>query len=166
MQPEILSRRGRRDRMAPRTTQPFHRPAVSGIAGGVFKRVEHVIQSHRPQTMKQGPGVFQHDPGLLALVNQLGEELAHPLVAPVENRGVVIIANPLVIHHVLEITDNRGSGQIPAACRNQRLVHMQGNGAGGANPAEINSAVGQKNRLVAIVEQGFFHEGFRTADVR
>ncbi|CDI02151.1 hypothetical protein BN873_260007 [Candidatus Competibacter denitrificans Run_A_D11] len=166
VQPEILGWRRRCHRMAPRTSQPLHRPPVSRIARCILEGVEHIVQPHRPQAVEQGAGILQHHPRLLALVNQLRDKFAYPLVAPVKNRRIVIIANALVIHHVLEVADNGRRGQVAATCGNQGLVHVQSDGTRRADTPEIDPTLRQENRLAAASAQGFFDQMFRTANVR
>jgi hypothetical protein len=52
----------------------------------------------------------------------------------------VVIANPLILHHVLEVADDGGGTEISPAGRDQRLVLVQGDGAGGTHRAEGNPA--------------------------
>jgi hypothetical protein len=101
MKPIILHRRGRRDRMTPRASQPFNGGAILRFAGDALQIVEYVIRPHLTQAVQQRPGVFQHDPRLPAFGDQLRNQFAHPFVAPEKDRRVVIIADSLVIHHVL-----------------------------------------------------------------
>ena len=83
--------------------------------------------------------------GDLPSPDELGDELAHALVAPDEGRGVVVIPDPLVLHHVLEVADDGGGVQVAAAGRDQRLVLVQGDGAGGTDAAEVDpAAVGEQ----------------------
>ena len=152
--------------MAPRTAQPFDAAPIIGIATGVLQGVEHIVQTHRPHPVKKGAGIFQHHSRLLALVDQLRDKFANPLVAPVKGRRVVVIADVLVIPHIFQIADDRRRGQIAATGGNQRLVHVQGNGAGGANMAEINPAFWQIRGLGATGAHRLFHERLRTADIR
>ena len=110
--------------------------------------VEHVVQAHLAQAVQQGAGVFQHHARLLALVHQLRDELAHALVAPVEDRGVVVVADARVVHHVLEVADDLGGAQVAAAGRDQRLVHVQGDGERALDAAEVNPALRQEDLLL------------------
>ena len=166
MQAEILHRRGRRHRVAPRAAQPFDRRGGSGVAGDALEVVEDVVQAHLAQAVQQGAGVFQHHARLLAFVHQLRDELAHALVAPVEDRGVVVVADARVVHHVLEVADDLGRGEIAAAGRDQRLVHVQGDGERALDAAEVNPALRQEDRLAAAGAQGGFNLSFSAADIR
>ena len=147
VQPVILHRGGGGDGMAPGHAQPFHRPVEVRVAGDAFEGVEDVVPAHLAQAMKEGARVFQHDPRRLALGDELGDELAHALVAPGEDRGVVVVANALVFHHVLEVADDGGGAQVMAPRRDQGLVHVQGDGAGGAGLAKIDPAPVAKQGL-------------------
>jgi hypothetical protein len=49
------------------------------------------MQAHLSQSVEQTPGVVEQDPRLLAFVHERGNELADPLVAPVEDRRVVVV---------------------------------------------------------------------------
>ncbi len=81
-----------------------------------------------------------------------------------EDRRVVVVADALVFHHVLEIADDARRGQIASAGRNQRLVHVQGDGASRADASEIDPAFRQEHRPIATGAHRVFHQGFRTAD--
>ena len=94
-----------------------------------------------PQAVQQRPGILEHDSRLFALIDKLRDELAHPFVAPVENGSVMVVADSWIIHHVLEIADDVGGGQILAAGGDQRLVHVQGNGKRAVDVSEINPAI-------------------------
>ena len=124
------------------------------------------MQAHGAQAVEQGAGILQHHPRLLALVDQLRDKFADALVAPMEHRRVVIIANALVLHHVLEIADDGRGVQVTATRRNQWLMHVQGDGAGSADVTEIDAAFRQEHRAGATGAQSLFHERLRTADVR
>ena len=58
-----------------------------------FEGVEDVVQAHLAQAVEQAAGVFEHDPRLLPFVDELRDEFAHPLVAPVEDGGIVVVAD-------------------------------------------------------------------------
>jgi hypothetical protein len=77
----------------------------------------------------------------------LRNKLAHPAVAPDEGRGIVVIADPLVFHHVLQIADQGGGLQVVPAGRDQRLVLMQCDGGGGPDLADVQAAPGGEQRL-------------------
>jgi hypothetical protein len=92
MQPVILHRGGGGDSVPPRAAKPLHRVPQVEVAGQRSQGVKDVVQASAAQPVQQGAGVLQHDPRLLALAEQLGDELAHPLVAPVEHRSVMAVA--------------------------------------------------------------------------
>src|SRR5262245_46373142 len=78
---------------------------------------------------------------MLALMNELRNKVAHALVAPMEHRRVVIVADALVVHHVFEVANERRRVQVASPCRYQRLMHMKGNRKSAPNPREIHSAI-------------------------
>jgi len=166
MQAEVL--RGRRGRygMTPGTAEPFHAPPIVRIAGRIFQGVEDIVQTHIAQTVKQGAGIFQHHPRFLALMDELRDKFADPLVAPMKTGGIVIVANPLVIHHVLEVADHPRRLQVMAPGGNQRLVHVQGDRAGCTDSAEFNPAIGQEGRPVVTGAQGLVNQRFGAANIR
>jgi len=94
--------------MAPWAAKPLHRLPQVRVAGEWPQGVEEVVQAGAAQPVQQGAGVLQHDPRLLALAEQLADELAHPLVAPVEHRGVVVVADVGVLQHPLQVADDGG----------------------------------------------------------
>ena len=151
--------------MPPRTPKPFDRPLVARIAGDSFETVQDVVESHLPNPVQQRARVFQHDPRLFAFVDQLRDEFPHPLIAPMEHRSVVIIADALVIHHILQVTDDFGGAQVVASGRNQRLVHVQGDRESALDVAEIDSTLRQVSRPVLAAADRRFNHGFGPADV-
>ena len=124
VQPEVLRGRGGGHRVAPGAAQPLHSLAGPGITGEIPERIEDVIQAHLPHPVQQGARVVEHHPGLAALAEQLPDELAHPLVAPHEHRGIVVVADVLMVHHPRQVADDRRRAQV-AAGRDERLVHVQ-----------------------------------------
>src|SRR6516225_2093716 len=104
--------------MAPSGTQPLDGTPVSGIQCDALQIVEDIVQNHRTESVKKTTRVVQHHPRLLALCYQLWDELTHAFVTPMENLRVMVIADLRVIHHVLQIADDRRSLQIGAARRN------------------------------------------------
>ena len=116
MQPIVLHRRRGRDGMPPPGPQPLDLAAVARIAGDGAQRVEHVAEPHLTQAPEQRARIIQHDARLLALFDQLGHELAHPLVAPVEHGGIAtLLVVPVLSHHVLEVAGDFRRAQIVAA---------------------------------------------------
>jgi hypothetical protein len=57
-----------------------------------------------------------------------------------EYRGVMIVAYRLVLHHILQITDDCCATELVTACRDQWLVHVQRNGTGRPNRPKVNIA--------------------------
>jgi hypothetical protein len=98
---------------------------IRWIARDRSETLKDIVEAHLSQSMQQAARVFQHDARLLALIHQLRDELSHPLVAPVKNRSVMVVTDPWVIHHRLEIADNSSTSQVITASRDQRLVHVQ-----------------------------------------
>jgi len=88
--------------------------------------------------MQQGPGVLKHDARALALLHQRRDDFTHAAVTGAEYRGVVIVAYRLVLHHVLQVADDGCATELVTPCRNQRLVHVQRNGAGRPNLPKID----------------------------
>jgi hypothetical protein len=82
----------------------------------------------------------------------------------VEDGGVVIVADALVLHHVLQIADDRRRAQIAAPRWNQRLVHVQGSGKRALDSIEIYGTVGMAVR--ARLSHCLINKVFRSADVR
>ncbi len=91
--------------------------------------------------MKQTAGIIEHNSRLLAFTNKLGHELTDPLITPMKNGGIVVVSDIRVVHHVFEVTDDRGCVQITAACGYQRLVHMKSDRKGAADVVEVDTAV-------------------------
>ena len=165
MQAKVLRRRGGRHGVSPRATEPFHGPSVPMVAGDSFQIIEHIIQAHLAKAVQEGSGVFQHHPRLLAFVHQLRDEFPHAFVAPAEDRGVVVIANARVIHHVLEVADDFSRGEIVAPGGDKRLMHVQRHGKGAADAAEVNPTLRQEDRLAAAGAKGGFDLRFSAADI-
>jgi hypothetical protein len=125
MQPVVLQRGGGRDGVPPRAAQPLHGLPQVGVAGQRSEGIEDIVQACAPQSVQQGAGILQHDPRLAALGEQPWDELPHPLVAPVEHRGVMVVAQVGMLQHPLQVAHDRGSAQVGAVGRDQRLVHVQ-----------------------------------------
>ena len=149
--------------MPPGRSQPLHRPPVRQVERDLLQAVEHVVQAHGPQPVEQATRIVQHDPGLPAFVHQLRDELGHAFVAPMEHRRVVVVADPLVVHHVLEVTDDSRRPQVRAARGNQRLVHVKRDAEGAPHASEVDARFGQIDGAGAI--RGFCNRLFRSADV-
>ncbi len=165
MQAEVLGWGRGGDGVAPGHAEPFHRPVVVRVAGDALEGVEDVAPAHLAQAVEEGAGVFQHDPRRLALPDQLRDELAHALVAPGEDGGIVVIADALVLHHVLEVADEGGAAQVTAAGRDQGLVHVQGDGGGGADLAEVDAPPVPEEGLGGAGGQGVRDVGLAARDI-
>ncbi len=96
--------------------------------------------------MEEASRVLEHDSRLLAVLDQLGNELPHALVAPMEDGGVVVVADVLVIHHVLEIADYLRRARIVASGGNQGLLHVKSVGEEAPGAVEIDATLGQVDR--------------------
>ena len=79
----------------------LHRVAVARIHRDRPQGVDDVVGPHLAQPVQQGARVLQHHPRLGTLIDELGDELAHSLVAPAEHRCVVVITNVWVSSHKL-----------------------------------------------------------------
>ena len=134
------------------------------VAGDGLEGVENVVEPHLPQAEEQASGVVQHDAGLFALMHELGDEFTHAFVARVKNRGVMVVADVLVFHHVLEIADDGGGPQIVAASGDEGLVHVQGDGEGALHAIQARGAAGRSGRRGGP-GHGLGDEGFAAADI-
>ena len=126
--------------MSPRGTQPFDRAPVLGITGDGLQAIDDIFEAHGAQPVQKSAGIIQHHARILAFVNQLGKEFAHAFVAPVKDRGIVVIADAGVVHHVFQVADHRGGSQIGTARGNQRLVHVERATKSAADAAKVDSA--------------------------
>ena len=116
--------------------------------------------------MQQGAGVLQHDPRLLALAEQLADELAHPLVAPVEHRGVVVVADVGVLQHPLQVADDSRGAQVRSAGRDQRLVHVQSDREGAVDAGDTQRRLIREQSPGSAGGDRRLDYLFRTAQVR
>ena len=116
--------------------------------------------------MQQGARVFEHDARLVPLGEQGGNELAHAGVAVAECGRVVVVADPGVLEHRLQVADQRRGAQIVAAGRGERLVHVQRDGAGAADPVERNAAFVEEHGAIARCGNGALDQVFGAAQVR
>ena len=166
VQPVVLHRGGGGDGVPPRAAEPLHRLPQVGVAGEWPQGVEHVVQARAAQPVQQGAGVLQHDPRLLALAEQLGDELAHPLVAPVEHRGVVVVADVGVLQHPLQVADDGGGAQAWSPGGDERLVHVQGDREGAVDTGDTRRRLILEQWLVAAGGDRRLDCLLRTAQVR
>ncbi|MGA2404931.1 MAG: hypothetical protein ABSG91_25050 [Syntrophobacteraceae bacterium] len=119
--------------------------------------------------MEQGASVVDHNPRVFALLHQAGNELTHALVAPAENLCVVPVFIVGTFLHELEIANERCMAhEAPSpwtSGRDERLVHVQSNGAATPNITEINPALVQENRSVPAGANSSFNDSFRAAQI-
>src|SRR5208337_1035529 len=165
MQAVVLHRRGGRDGVAPGRAEPLDAAAIVGVAGDAPEAVEHVVGALLAQAVEERARVLEHDARLLALADQLRNELAHALVAPQEHRRVVVVADALVLEHVLQVADHLGGAKIASTGGNQRLVHVQCVGEGALDAAKVDAAVCQEDRPACRGGDGALNFLFRAADV-
>ena len=78
----------------------------------------------------------------------------------------MVVADTLVVHHVFEVADDFGGTHIAASGRNERLVHVERNGAGAVYGSEINAAFLYKNRFVLSGLYGLLNNFFGPRNVR
>jgi len=119
------------------------------VAGEALEGVEHVARAHAPQPLEQRARVLQHDPRLEALGEQLGNELAHPLVAPPERGRVVVVADVGVLQHPLQVADDRRAAQLGPAGWDQRLVHVQSDGERAVDLGQAHRGLAEERGPVA-----------------
>jgi hypothetical protein len=158
MQPEVLHRRGRRHRVAPGRAQPFNGAPVLGHAGDALEAVDHVVCTLHAQTVQQGARILQHHTRLVAFGQQRRHEVAHAGITVAEGGCVVVVADTRVFEHVLQVADQRCGAQVGTAGRDQRLVHVQGHGAGTADAVEGDAAGVQEHRCAACVGNRAFDQ--------
>ena len=165
VQPEVLDRGGGRHGMPPRAAQPLDRLPVARVGRDRGQGVEHVVPAHQAEPVEQRAGVFEHDPGRQALVQQPGDELAHPPVAVDEHRGIVVVADARVVQHRLQVADDPRGAQIGSARRDQRLVHVQGDGEGTVRVTEPGGPWWQEDGIVSAGPDGLLDALLLAADV-
>ena len=129
----------------PRGSQATRRRGGRPVARDVLERVDHVDATHLAQPVQQLARVLEHHAGLLALLDQLRDELTHSLVAPGEGLRVVVVADVRVLHHVLEVADQCCGRQVGPAGWNQRLVHVQSHGHTATDVGEVDITLVKKN---------------------
>ena len=163
----VVLPRGRRcDRVSPRTAQPLHTAAISRLARDAAQVVQNVLEAHLLQAPEQGPRVIEHHPRVFALGDQLRHELAHAPVAPAEHLRVIALFVTGAVHHPLQVADDRRGPELRPTRRDERLVHMQGDGERAADAAEIDPAVPEKDRAIARAAELGLESRVCTTDVR
>ena len=108
------------------------------------------MEAHPAQPVEQAAGVFEHDPRPRAFSDELRNEFAHPLVAPVEDGGIVVVSHMGMLHHVLQIADQAGRVQVLAASGDQRLVHVERIGEAATDRAEVDAAFVQVREVCRL----------------
>ena len=78
----------------------------------------------------------------------------------------MIVADAGIVHHVLEIADDLRRGEVLAASRYQRLMHVQRDGKRAAEAAKINPAFRQIAWLSAVGLDRGVELLFRAANIR
>ena len=124
LQLEIGDRRGGGHRMAPEGAEPLHVGLQARVTGEGFKGGEDVLAAHLLETPEQIPRIIEHDPGIAALANQLGNDLGKSFVAVGKGIGVVVITLARVLIHVLQMGDQLSVG--PGW--NRGLMHVERTG--------------------------------------
>src|SRR6185437_117951 len=165
VQPVILDRRRRGDRVAPRTPEPFDRMAIERIAGDPLQVVEHLMESHLTHAVEQRARILEHDARFFAFMDELRNELPHAFVAPDEYGRVMVIADALVIHHILEIADDLGAANLVTTGGNQWLMHMQRHSGGALDALEVEPTLRKVPRPHGSVHQSTLNQLFPPGDV-
>jgi hypothetical protein len=98
------------------------------------------------------------------VIHESRHDLAHALVAAEKRRRVMVVADPPVVQHVLQVADHSCASQLRPAGWDQRLVHVQGDRERTHDPLE-GVARGGKNRFPPPGNRRL-HPGFVAADVR
>jgi len=106
---------------------------VAGIVSDAAQAVQHVFPAHLLEAPEQVAGVVQHDAGVAAFVDQLGDEATHAGVAVGKDPGVVVVAIVGMLEHVLEVADQAAV----MASRDGGLVHMEGAGKAGLDLVQV-----------------------------
>ena len=97
-------------------------------------------------------------------MDQLWHKFADAFITPVEDTGIVVVTNSLVVHHVLKIAYDFSGAQIPSASRNQRLVHVQSNCTSAVDPVKGNVCFMGIDNGFPLLQDGFDF-GFLSADI-
>ena len=109
--------------MRPNRAQPLDRGRERGLHRA-RERGEHVVLPHLLQPPQKVAGVVEHQPRPQAARDEPAHEIRGAAVAPQEHRGVVVVALPRVLQHVLQVRDQRRAGRV-AGAEHGRLVHVQ-----------------------------------------
>src|SRR4029077_13702580 len=111
----------------PRAPAPPPRPPVALVTCEARQGVEHVGGAHLAQSVEQRARVFEHDPRLDPLVEELRDELAHAFVTPQKYARVVVVTDARIVQHPLQVADHLCRPQLRTPCRDEWLVHVQCN---------------------------------------
>ncbi len=79
-------------------------------------------------------------------VGQVADEIGDPRVALGEDGGVVVVAVPGVLEHALQVADESGRSEIPSAGGDGGLMHMQCEGQGRSDLANVHARVRRERR--------------------
>jgi hypothetical protein len=120
-----------------------------GITGEEFQGIENVVATHLLHTPEQIARIIQHDPGIAAFLNQLGNDLGQTPVALGKWFGIVVIALAGVLQHVLQVGDQFSL----RAGWNCGLVHVERTGKARADLIQVEIGARQKHR------DGLLHQG-------
>ena len=78
----------------------------------------------------------------------------------------MVVADARVLGHRLEVADQRRGVQVVPAGRSERLVHVQRDGAGAADPVETDAAVIEEYMPASRLGDGALDEILRATQVR
>jgi len=78
----------------------------------------------------------------------------------------MVVTDGRIVHHVLQIADNRGRVEIPATGRDQGLMHVQCDGACTADLAEVDALPVWGRSSIAARTHRLFDQALRAAEVR
>src|SRR5881396_829932 len=91
--------------------------------------------------MQQTTGIIEHHARLLAFLREGRDELTDTPVAPVKDRRVMVVADMLIIHHLLEVADDGGRAEVVSSRGNQRLMHVQRDRKRALHASKIDAAL-------------------------
>ena len=126
MQRHIRRRGGRHHRVPPHRAEPFDTRPIPVVNRDALEIVENVAPAHLAQAVEQFARIIQHHARLPARVHQLADEIGGARVTPGKHRRVMVAVDVLVLHHELQVADDRRRWQVVPA-QHQRLVHVQRN---------------------------------------
>jgi len=97
---------------------------------------------------------------------QLGDELPHPLVAPVEHQCVVVVAEVGMLQHPLQVADDGRCARVRSAGWDERLVHVQRDRERAVDAADAHRRLIREQWPVSAGGDRRLDCLFRTAQVR